>query len=66
MKVEVCWADGRAFNETHTCTHAIVADGVLRLERRPNRQQAAIGMSDVEHIVSIPLVHLLWWKERES
>ena len=65
MKVEVCWANDRGFNETFTCTHATVYEGALRLEKRPSREANRLGVN-TEHVVSIPLIHLRWWKERES
>lgn len=50
--------------ETYYCTHAVIANGVLRLESRPNSQQQAIGMYTVEHVISIPLHRIFSWKER--
>ena len=50
--------------ETYTCTHAVIVNGVLRLDNRPNSQQQAIGMHTVEHVISIPLHRIYSWKER--
>lgn len=65
MRVTILALDGAGGRITHvyTCTDAQVTDGVLRLENRPNRQQSAVGMRTVEHVISIPLDKILNWKE---
>lgn len=58
--------NGLARREDFSCTHVMVGDGVLRLERRPNSQQRGVGMHTVEHVISIPLERIVDWKEYES
>ncbi len=49
--------------ETYTCTHAWTSEGVLRLENRTPKP-LHVGVWDVEHVISIPLVRIFSWKER--
>ena len=59
MKVQVVWADGRIPQTTYDCTKSSVMDGVLILY---NRQ----GYSSItEHVASIPIRNILWWKVSE-
>jgi hypothetical protein len=64
MRVQVCWLDRMIPNEDFTCTHAQVIGDELRLTREPNREQRAVGMSEIAHVISIPISNLRWWMEK--
>lgn len=53
-------------DETVTCNHVEVSDGVLRMENVPDSQQRAVGFRTVTHVLSVPIANLHSWKEERD